>query len=37
MKAMIFPVVMYGHESWIEKKAEQQIIDALDCSVGEDA
>ena len=36
MKA-IFPVVMYGCESWTEKKAEQQIIDALDCSVGEDA
>ena len=36
MKAMVFPVVMYGRESWTEKKAEKQIIDALDCSVGED-
>ena len=36
MKAMVFPVVMYGCESWTEKKAEKQIIDALDCSVGED-
>ena len=29
VKAMIFPVVMYGHESWIIKKAECQKIDAL--------
>ena len=27
---MIFPVVMYGCESWTVKKAERQIIDALE-------
>ena len=29
VKAMIFPVVMYGCESWTIKKAEHQIIDAF--------
>ena len=29
-KAMIFPVVMYGCESWTIKKAEDQRIDAFD-------
>ena len=29
VKAMIFPVVMYGHESWTIKKAECQRIDAF--------
>ena len=28
VKAMVFPVVMYGCESWTEKKAECGIIDA---------
>ena len=28
-KAMVFPVVMYGCESWIIKKAENQRIDAF--------
>ena len=28
VKAMFFPVVMYGCESWIPKKAERQRIDA---------
>ena len=28
VKAMIFPVVMYGYESWTIKKAECQRIDA---------
>ena len=37
VKAMVFPVVMYGYESWTIKKAEHQIIDALDCDVGEDS
>ena len=36
-KAMVFPVVMYGCESWTVKKAERQRIDALNCSVGEDS
>ena len=30
VKVMVFPVVMYGCESWITKKAEQQIIDAFE-------
>ena len=29
VKATIFPVVMYGCESWTIKKAEHQIIDAF--------
>ena len=36
VKAMVFPVVMYGCESWTIKKAECQRIDALNCGVGED-
>ena len=30
LKAMIFPVVMYGCESWTTKKAEHQRIDAFE-------
>ena len=30
IKAMVFPVVMDGCESWTIKKAEHQIIDALE-------
>ena len=30
VKAMIFPVVMYGCESWTVKKAERQKIDAFE-------
>ena len=30
VKAMVFPVVMYGCESWTVKKAERQKIDAFD-------
>ena len=30
VKAMVFPVVMYGCESWTVKKAELQIIDAFE-------
>ena len=29
VKAMVFPVVTYGCESWIVKKAERQRIDAF--------
>ena len=29
-KAMVFPVVMYGYESWTVKKAEHQRIDAFE-------
>ena len=30
VKAMVFPVVMYGYESWTVKKAEYQRIDAFE-------
>ena len=30
VKAMVFPVVMYGHESWTIKKAERQRIVAFE-------
>ena len=30
VKAMVFPVVMYGYESWTLKKAEHRRIDALE-------
>ena len=29
VKAMVFPVVMYGYESWTVKKAECQKIDGF--------
>ena len=35
VKAMVFPVVMYGCESWTVKKAECRRIDVLNCGVGE--
>ena len=34
--AMVFPVVMYGCESWTVKKAEHQRIDAFELWCGED-
>ena len=37
VKAMVFPVVMYGCESWTIKKAERQRIEALNCGVGKDS
>ena len=37
VKAMVFPMVMYGCESWTIKKAECQRIDALNCGVEEDS
>ena len=36
LKAMVFPIVMYGCESWTTKKVECLRIDALNCGVGED-
>ena len=33
VKAIVFPVVMYGCESWTVKKAESWIIDALNCGL----
>ena len=37
VKAMVFPVVMYGCESWTIKKAECRRIDAFELRVGEDS
>ena len=37
VKAMVFPVVMYGCESWTVKKAEHQRLMLLNCGVGEDS
>ena len=43
VKAMVFPVVMYGCESWTVKKAERRRMDAfeqlmlLNCGSGEDS
>ena len=37
VKAMVFPVVKYGCESWTIKKAEGWRIDAFDCGLGEDS
>ena len=40
VKAMVFPVVMYGCESWTVKKTERQSakeLMLLNCGVGEDS
>ena len=37
VKAMVFPLVMYGCECWTVKKAERRRIDDLSCGVGEDS
>ena len=37
VKAMVFPMVIYGCESWTMKKAEHRRIDALNYGVGEDS
>ena len=37
VKAMVFPVVTYGCESWSVKKAEHRRIDAFELGVGEDS
>ena len=37
VKAMVFPVVMCGCESWTIKKAEHRRIDALNSGIGEDS
>ena len=37
IKAMVFPVVMYGCESWTVKKAEPEELMLLNCGVGEDS
>ena len=35
VKAVAFPVVMYGCESWLIKKSENKRIDASNCGVAE--
>ena len=37
VKAMVFPVVMYGCESWTIKKAERSELMLLNCGVGKDS
>ena len=37
VKAMVFPVVMYGCESWTVKKSECRRLMLLNCGVGEDS
>ena len=37
VKAMVFPVVMYGCESWTVKKAECKELMLLNCGVEEDS
>ena len=37
VKAMVFPVVMYGCESWTIKTAEHRELMFLNCGVGEDS
>ena len=37
VKAMVFPLVMYGCEIWTVKKAEHQRTGPLNCGVGEDS
>ena len=36
-KAMVFPVVVYGCQSWTIKKVESQKLMLLNCGVGEDS
>ena len=37
VKAMVFPVVMYGCESWTLKKVSSKELMLLKCGVGEDS
>ena len=37
VKVMVFPVVMYGCESWAIKKAELEEMMLLNCGVGEES
>ena len=37
VKAMVFPVVMYGCESWTVRKADAEKLMLLNCGVGEDS
>ena len=37
VKAMVFPVVMYGHENWTIKKADYKELMLLNCGAGKDS
>ena len=37
VRPMVFPVVMYGCESWTIKKAESKVLMLLNCGVGKDS
>ena len=37
VNAMVFPVIMYGCESWTIKKTEHRRIDTFECGYGEDS
>ena len=37
VRAVVFPVVMYGYDSWTIKNAQCQRIDASNCGAGEDS
>ena len=37
VKAVVFPVVMYGCESWTVKKADCRELMLLNCGVGKDS
>ena len=37
VKAMVFPVVMYGCESWIKRRLSDEELMLLNCDAGEDS
>ena len=37
VKAMIFPVIIYGFKFWTIKKAEHPRLDAFNCAAAEDS
>ena len=37
VEAMVFPVVMWGCESWAIKKADHQRVELLNCGIEEDS
>ena len=37
VKAMVFPVVMRGYESWTQRKLSAEELMLLNCGVGEDS
>ena len=37
LKTMVFPVVMYGYESWTIRKLSTEELMPLNCGVGEDS